>query len=429
MASSHSEPLPAQQVAKARAIEASGIVPLLLAAFLVYLLLLPSQMLFETNGFVLPPYRLFLIPGLLFVVAQLIRGRLRLVAADFCILAAAFWIAIAVTVTMGIERAISGAGAQFIDIGLAYLFARATIRSLRDLRILLILIAPGLLLVGAIIVAESVLQTFIVQPIAQSIFGGTGVATMTMRLGLLRAPGPFPHPILAGMFLASFLPLFLLSGIRGSPRVVGCLAAVCSFFTVSSAAFLALTVGMGLVIYNFLVERITRLTWRLFMIASAIGLFVMQFATESGAINLLIRYASLNAWTGYYRTLIWRYGSESVRNNPLFGIGYNDYERPGWMTASVDNFWLLLGIQYGLIPPLAIVLATVLAVVALGRRSALASTVDRHFLRGIAIALAVFALGLYSVSVWLSAQVWFFMLLGIGVSLGQMRQTINPSKE
>jgi len=429
MASSYPEPLVSQQHVKAPSIPTRSYVPLLLVALLVYLLLLPSQMLFDAGGLILPPYRLFLIPSVLFVIAQLLRGHLRLGLPDICILAATFWIPIAVTVTMGAERAVSGGGAQFIDIALSYLFARAAIHSLRDLRIVMILVMPGLTIIGAIIVAESVLGIYILQPLALAIFGGIGASLENVRLGLLRAPGPFPHPILAGLFLASFLPIYILSGIRGAPRVLGCIAALCSFFTVSSAAFLALGVGISLVIYNALVERIKRLTWRLFFIVSTIGLLVLQFATESGVVNLLIRFSALNAWSGYYRILIWRYGSESVANNPIFGIGYAEYERPFWMTTSVDNFWLLLGIQYGLLPPLAILLATVLAVVGLARKSRRATDVDRHLLRGIAISLAVFALGVYSVSVWLSAQVWYFMLLGIAVSLSHTNSSYAKRRD
>ena len=43
--------------------------------------------------------------------------------------------------------------------------------------------------------------------------------------------------------------------------------------------------------------------------------------------------------------------------------------------------------------------------------------VDARLLRAVAISLTVFALGAISVSLWLSVLVWFFMLLGIAVSL------------
>ena len=50
-------------------------------------------------------------------------------------------------------------------------------------------------------------------------------------------------------------------------------------------------------------------------------------------------------------------------------------------------------------------------------------------LRGLAIAMAVFAFGIVSVSIWLSTQVWFHMMLGLCVSLGyaNIRRTGNTA--
>ena len=36
-------------------------------------------------------------------------------------------------------------------------------------------------------------------------------------------------------------------------------------------------------------------------------------------------------------------------DNPLFGIGLNDWTRPDWMNNSIDSFWLLMTMQHGLI--------------------------------------------------------------------------------
>ena len=87
------------------------------------------------------------------------------------------------------------------------------------------------------------------------------------------------------------------------------------------------------------------------------------------------------------------------------------------MVASIDHYWLLLAIQYGVMVPILIVLATVLAIFALIRRSTLSGAIDARFQRGIAIAFSVFALGAISVALWLEVQVWYFVLLGMTVSI------------
>jgi hypothetical protein len=34
--------------------------------------------------------------------------------------------------------------------------------------------------------------------------------------------------------------------------------------------------------------------------------------------------------------------------NPIFGIGLGEWIRPVWMSDSMDNFWLLIAVRYGL---------------------------------------------------------------------------------
>lgn len=97
------------------------------------------------------------------------------------------------------------------------------------------------------------------------------------------------------------------------------------------------------------------------------------------------------------------------------------------MKGSIDHYWLLQAIQFGVIPPLFIAIACAIAIYVLARRSSHSNPIDGRFERGIAIAMAVFAFGIVSVALWLSAQAWFFMLLGITVSLGfAERRRIMP---
>ena len=392
--------------------------PVYAAVLLGYILLLPPQLNLNLMGSVLPPYRLFLIPSALFIAASYFQGRWRFVWPDMMVLGATAWICLALFQTTERFEAFTASFAQFTDIALAYLFARSVFTSLRDLRIFLLLMSPGLGIIGAIMIVESVTNTHILQPFFADLLGQRYNVRFDQRLGLMRARGPFPHPILAGIFMASFLPLYFLSGLKRWPWIVGVAASCASFFTVSSAALLALTAGSGLVLYNWLSERFLQLSWKLFFFASATVIFVLELGSNSGSFNLLMRFGSLNSYSAYNRVLIWRYGTQNVEKNPWFGIGYEDWERPDWMVASIDHYWLILAIQYGIIPPVLIALALIAAVVAVMRRSATANPIDARFMRGIAIAVSVFALGAVSVALWLQVQVWFFMLIAITVSAG-----------
>jgi O-antigen ligase len=388
-----------------------------LAVFLGYLMLLPPQMSVDLVGSVIPPYRFFLLGSLLFIMASALRGRLRFTWPDIFVFFATAWISLAMSITSEPDEAFTGSVAHIADVGCAYFFARAAIRDLRDLRMFLLLMLPGLFAVGVVMVVEAVTARHIVQGIASQITGREIAYASSPRFGLMRAQGPFAHPILAGIFLASFLPLYWLAGFKWWVKLAGAFAAFFSVVTVSSAALLALAAATILLAYNWLTERFVNLTWRLFFVFTGLGFFALEFGTNGGAFSFLVRFASLNAVSSYTRILIWEYGTQNVADSPWFGIGYREWERPSWLGFSIDNYWLLVAMRFGIPTVMLIALATLIAIFVLSRRSVQSRAFDRQAERGVVIALAVFALSLVSVSVWLSTQVWFFMLLGIAVSL------------
>jgi hypothetical protein len=393
-------------------------VPVYLAVALGYMLLLPPQFNLTIGTTVLPAYRFLLMPAALYMISRGLRGQIRLGWIDVLIVAATAWVCFALFMTTEAVEAFTAAVAQTTDIALAYFFGRFTFRSIRDLRTFLIMMAPGLAIIGLFLIAESLTHRRLIQEFAGLVTGRSAGYRMDVRLGLFRAPGPFPHPILAGVFLASFLPLYALAGIRGWPKAAGIIAAVCSFFTMSSAALLGLVVGAALLAYNWISERFTNLTWRLFLVVAGILVFVAETATGSGAYGLILRFASLNSVSSYNRVLIWQYGTQNVIKNPWFGLGYGDWERPSWMySSSMDHFWLLMAVRFGIIPSALMALATLLAVLMLMRAAMGANYADRRAVQGIAISLSVFALGIISVALWLSAHIWYFMLIGLAVSI------------
>lgn len=401
-----------------------------LAVALGYVMLLPPQLNATIFGSVIPPYRFFLLAASLFVLSTSLRGRWNWVLPDFLMLFGTAWIWLALYMTTEFVDFFTSSVAMTADIGLAYFFARAAFRSLRDLRLFLLLMLPGLAVMAAVVALESVLHRHLLQPFVGDLVGMRGYYSVDERLGLMRSRGPFPHPILAGIFFASFLPLYWLAGLRGWPRVLGIVTTFLSFFTVSSAALLAITISMMLISYNWLSQRYANFSWRMFFILSATVIFALEFGTKSGSFNLIMRYASLNSFSAFNRVLIWRYGTLNVQKNPWFGIGYAEWERPVWMySGSIDHYWLLLAIQYGLVPPVTLAITTILALLALNRRSMREAYVDKMAIRGLVMALAVFALGIVSVSIWLSTQVWFHMMLGMAVSIGySLTQRAAPAR-
>lgn len=401
-----------------------SLLPVGIAATLFYLLLAPPQFNPTIAGVYLSPFRVFLLLATMYLMFGALRLRVRFAWPDLMIGLAAGWIWLASYMSSGeVSTAAIVGGSQTVDIALSYFLARLTIQTPTDLRHFLIMIAPGVIFTGVVVVVESITHVHIVQGIASALTGQPNLATREIRLRyFMRGAASFPHPILAGIVLASFLSIYVLSGLRGWPRLLGALGAVGGVFTMSSAAMLGLVVGGLLVAYDWLSERITNITWRLFLFFTAVLYVGVELTSDSGFYNLLVRYASLNSYSAYNRVLIWKYGTNNVEEHPWFGIGYSDWVRPDWMKSdSFDHFWLIMALRFGIPETVLLLGATLLALVMLAVKSSRLPPADGRLLRGVAISLGVFALGVNSVSLWMSALSWYFVLLGIAVSLGSMQ--------
>lgn len=320
-----------------------------------------------------------------------------------------------------------------IDVAIPYIIGRTSIRSLTDLRKFLLFVTPALALVGLVILIESASSQPLARPAAEAVFGPLpryadgeavglrGSIEYERRLGLIRAAGPFNHPILAGLFMLSFLPLFLQSGNRGWPVIVGIIASFTGVLSLSSAALLVLLIGLPMVIADRIQRRTTFLSWRIMISFLMIVLLAMHFGTANGLVNVIGKF-TLDPQTARFRELIWEYGTRSVVNHPWIGIGFQGYERPSWMISSVDNHWLAIAIRFGIIPSFFTFSAVILIIMALGRNAGSVPEVDRRFFVGIAIAVFSVTLMGFSVGFFGGFQTWYYAMLGCCASLASIPQ-------
>jgi O-antigen ligase len=123
-----------------------------------------------------------------------------------------------------------------------------------------------------------------------------------------------------------------------------------------------------------------------------------------------------DSWSAYYRLLIWEYGTETVMNHPIFGIGYNEYERPSWMAPSVDMFWLNNGIMFGL-PGGLLMAGTLLSAAWLVGRCRPVSTRISDYKTGYLISLAFFFIVGWTVHFWNGTYSFFLFIVASGMWL------------
>ena len=410
------------------------ILPLLLLAYSV---LLPQEMRVTLAGQTIYPYRAVILLLAPWIFYQLLSDRHRFHVADALALLGCSWIVIAMMVVYSPGEGFLRGMAITLDIMAPYLIGRCSIRELSDFRRFLIFLAPGIGLVALSMLAESVARAPLVRPAMASIFGalpfyygGEEVADLTLaptfRFGMLRAAGPFSHAILAGLFLASLLPIYAMSGIRGWPKKSGVMVSLLGVLSWSSAAMLGLMIGAALVAYDWLQKRIEFLSWRALAAAVAVSGVAIHLASQNGIINILVR-LTLDPQTGFFRLLIWRYGIESIKAHPLFGIGYAAYERLEWMSSSIDSQWLVLGVRHGLLAAITLLAVACLSVVAVSIASLRHGETDRRLLVGFAITLFMMTLMGFTVAFFGGVTIWYFALLGVGLSLAQIEPQLPQS--
>lgn len=414
---------------------ATATASLLPLTILIYSAMLPPEVRIMIGGVAFYAYRIVGFAILPWLLGQLGKG-IRTSSGDVLILAASAWMVVSFVAFYGLEGFARGVGLA-VDVAIPYLCARVSLRNYQDLRRLLIYCLPGLAIAGTAIAFEAVSHKLVVRPLFAGIFGDlssyeNGVAVsnarffVDYRMGLLRASGPFPHPILGGLFMASFLPLFLRAGLKGWPRFAGPLVAFFGIFTVSSAVFLAYAMNLGLIILDSILRYVRLKVWPVIIASTAILLLTAQVASGGRLVAFLSR-ISLNPATAYYRQLIWDYGSQSVLDHPIIGIGFSEYQRLSWMTPSVDNYWLLLGIRHGFLTPVCVFVFCVMLFWKLGRSLKHVSAQDQKL--GLALNVTVFTLVVtaFTVSYFSGMQTLFYVLLGAGASLWALPEGAGPA--
>lgn len=407
--------------------------PIIWAILLAYSLLIPEQIFIYLFNFVLFPYRLLLICMIPGILSSFVNGTVRGRVSDIVILTAMIWIVTALSFTIGIDRALANGGASALDIGASYFAARCTITSGERARLLLVRIGPAFLIAGISIIVETASGRYILQPFVASLLGvkleGPLFASVSGRLGLIRGTGPFGHPILAGLQLASVLPLFLLARMKLVPRSVGVVAAVFSLGTVSSSALIALILAVVLVSYEYIGSLVKSLTWKLLVIGTGLGAVALQLFTRGGIVGIVVNFLTLDKWTAYYRTLVWQYGVMNVAMHPWLGNGFSDWIRPAWMPVSIDNYWLLMAMTYGVPEAVMRISLPILVVFAAGSRMASMDMADRRVLLGFSITIVILTLMAFTVAFWGVTQAWYYFLIGTTLSLAEGgRQVTAPMR-
>ena len=378
---------------------------MLIALFVTFMLPVHPM----AGGLRLDPYRLLLIVLFIpFVHGLMTRKAGRFTPSDGLMLAFGGWIVITLVYHHGMSKFAFGS-ILAIELFGGYAAGRLLVRNAEDFRRYI-----GYVLTALVFLLPFVLfELFTGRMMIAEILGKVLPASEKYpewRFGLSRVQGVFPQSILYGLFCSfNAANVYYLNKDRFG-RVLPRIALVLgmTMASLSSAPTLAIGIQMLMIIWG----KITGARWWLLVGLAAAAFIFLEFASNRGPIIILIETVTLDPQTGWWRYYIWQYGSQSVTQYPLFGIGLNDWARPYWMApASVDNFWLLIAMRHG-VPGITLLIAAIVThVVQVVRAKGLPE--ERQNIRtGYMIGLVGLCFTLTTVHVWDVLAVYVMFYLG-----------------
>ncbi|PCJ70529.1 MAG: hypothetical protein COA62_08095 [Rhodobiaceae bacterium] len=361
------------------------------------------------------------------VHALLMSGRVQLRLFDWVILAYASWLMITLIHHLGFAEGIESGGVIALETVAAYFVARTFLTDydtiVRFIRYLIVLAT----IVAIILIIEMIAGQNLVNQISTSILGTAAARGEIGRFGLVRALGPFTHPIHAGI-MAGGLFAFHWALCRSQMRrwLQAAVLGVGVFGSISSGPFLMLLSQMALLLYQNISKRLSMpRPWYVLTLAAIAFMAFLQIASNRGAVLFLVQNLAFNAWNGFYRILQWNFAGAEVMRNPLWGIGFGEWARPRWMmmNTSIDSFWLATSLRYGLPSTFLLIVAIVLiwrAVIPAHKQRVNANLRSLSLSWFFVMATWIFV-GI-TVHFWTQTYVFFFLVLGMGAAIAEIHR-------
>jgi hypothetical protein len=394
------------------------------AAFLaLFLASMMIPMSFTVAGLRLSPIRVVMLLAFIPLMVRLVAGRAgRINVVDVLMIAHCLWMLLASTVVMGFER-LPYISMTIVELLGGYLVGRTLILSEIDYRTFFryFLWTLAFMLPFGLVEFLTTRQPLndLVDLVADTYRRGDSTRA---RWGLMRAQGSFEHPILFGLYCSiAFAHVFYLYRDSIAKRLtlmpfVGFM----TFMSLSSAPFLSVAMQMGMIVW----DKATRSRWWLLFGLTVAAYIVVDMLSNRTPITILINYVPFDAHTAWTRVVQWDWGVRNLMQSPIFGLGISfEWERPSWLVNSVDNFWLVVAMRYG-IPGIGLLLATIAFAIWRVIRARNLAEGEENCRTAYMVALVGLLFALATVHIWGAVAVLTMFFIGAGqwlASVGESR--------
>ncbi len=396
----------------------SGRLPWPVATFLI-LVMIPAS--FNLGPLSLSPLRLYLIVMILPLMFGWISGRFgRITATDILFMLHLVWASVALGVNNPdkVIENIGSAGLEFLG---GYMMTRAYVRNKADFTALCRFLAWLVIFTLPFALVESQTGDPVIIQLLDRIPGIQVPSNVyhPPRLGLLRAQVMLVHPIHYGLFCSTAFALVFVGlhdGMSSYRRwAMAGVVALCTFLSLSSGAFLALILQFGLIAWSMMIGRQGR-SWLILLAIFSVCYAIVDTISNRSGIEVFLSYATLSPGTAYWRTIIFEWGMKNVWANPIFGLGLNDWVRPYFMySGSMDNFWLVNAVRYGIPGFLLLAGGYGLALWQVGRRDFSSDPVLSNLRLAWMITFCGLTFTLCTVHVWATLYAFVFFMFGSGM--------------
>lgn len=389
----------------------------------IYLMTVVLPIHFQAGPLQMTTMRLFLMFMLVPLTFQLLSGKYgKVILTDYMFFAHLIWAAVALYHNNP-DRMVEQVGSVGMEFLGGYLIGRAFIRTpaqfiaLAKMLVLLVCISTLLAIYESKTGHPLILETIRKLP-------GVGTVARVMiekRLNLFRAQVVFAHPIHYGLFCSvAFSMCFVaLEGFYSTGRriITSAIVGMSGMLALSSGALLAIVLQIGLISWFLMFRSISKRWWLL------VGLFAMAYIaidllSNRSPMRVFMSYATFSAHNAYWRSIIFEWGMKNIYANPVFGIGLNDWVRPDFMhSGSMDNFWLVMGVRYGVLGFVTLAIGYVFTLSKVMRRKFDNDVLLLNLRRAWVFTFLGLTFTLSTVHVWTAIYSFVFFFFGAGVWL------------
>lgn len=398
---------------------------------ILYLLSVVIPIMFNVGPLLVSGLRLYLLLLIIPLMVQLLSGRFgRVFIIDILFILHIVWVSVALAVNNPdmVVSQIGSAGVEFLG---GYLVGRAYIRTPEAFAALCRWLVFIVLCTAPLAIFETFTARAIIIEMIQKLPGFTsvGIIDYPSRLGFDRVQVVFAHPIHYGLFcsVALSLAFVALKNLTSLTRryTTSFIVILSGFLSLSSGALLAMILQLGLILWAAVFDRIRWRWWLLFGLF-CLAYIVIDIFSNRTPLRVFMSYATFSAHNAYYRAMIFEWGMHNIWGNPTFGIGMNDWVRPWYMASgSMDNFWLVLGVRYGIPGLLLLALGYFWGLFRVMRRNFDADTVLHDFRRAWVFVFLGLSFTLSTVHVWTNIYSFVFFMFGAGMWL----ITVTPRRD